>query len=189
MLKRLVAARGWPVTRDELFELLWPGDDSDRLGARLSVQLSAVRRILHGAVIADRSSIRLDLDAVTVDLERWFGLEDDEAIVATYDGEFLPDDRYDDWSAPLRDEMRTRFVTAARALASADVTTPGDAIELLRRILLADAYDDVAHRSLVAALHTDGRTGEAAAAHQTYAKAMDELGVAAEPWEAVIGGC
>ncbi|NNE11544.1 MAG: alpha/beta fold hydrolase, partial [Ilumatobacter sp.] len=33
LLKRLVAARGWPVTRDELFELLWPGDDSDRLGA------------------------------------------------------------------------------------------------------------------------------------------------------------
>ena len=41
LLKRLVVARGWPVTRDELIEVLWPeGGDIDRLGARLSVQLS-----------------------------------------------------------------------------------------------------------------------------------------------------
>ena len=99
LLKRLVVARGWPVTRDELIEVLWPdGGDIDRLGARLSVQLSAVRRILRGGVIADRSSIRLDLDHVDVDIERWFAQTDDAAIVAGYDGEFLPDDRYEDWS-------------------------------------------------------------------------------------------
>ena len=58
LLKRLVVARGWPVTRDELTELLWPGEVSDRLSARLSVQLSAVRRVLHGGVVADRSTVR-----------------------------------------------------------------------------------------------------------------------------------
>ena len=111
LLKRLVVARGQPVTRDELIELLWPdGGDVDRLGARLSVQLCAVRRILRGGVIADRSSVRLDLDHVDVDIERWFALTDDAAIVAGFHGELLPDDRYEDWSAPLREEIRARFV-------------------------------------------------------------------------------
>ena len=135
LLKRLVVARGWPVTRDELIELLWPeGGGIDRLGARLSVQLSAVRRILRGGVIADRSSIRLDLDHVDVDIERWFAQSDDTAIVAGYDGEFLPDDRYEDWSTPLRDEIRARFGVAARRLA--EVEPP----ERCDRTLAASAY-------------------------------------------------
>ncbi len=132
LLKRLVVARGWPVTRDELIAVLWPEDDDiERLGARLSVQLSAVRRILGGGVIADRSSIRLDLDHVDVDIERWFAQTDDAAIVAGHAGEFLPDDRYEDWSAPLRDEIRARFGVAARGLAA--ISDTDDAIELWRR--------------------------------------------------------
>ena len=148
------------MTRDELIEVLWPdGGDIDRLGARLSVQLSAVRRILRGGVIADRSSIRLDLDHVDVDIERWFAQTDDAAIVAGYDGEFLPDDRYEDWSAPLRDEIRARFGVAARRLA--EVSDANDAIELWRRVLTQDPYDEGAHRSLVATLRAEGRLGEA----------------------------
>ena len=43
--KRLVAARGWPVTREQLIDLCWPGEtDMTRLSARLSVQLSTVRQ-------------------------------------------------------------------------------------------------------------------------------------------------
>ena len=55
LCKRLAAAGGEPVPRDVLFELLWPDDpDPSKLGARLSVQLSVVRRILGGGVVADR---------------------------------------------------------------------------------------------------------------------------------------
>ncbi len=190
LLKRLIAARGWPVTRDELVEMLWPGEASDRLGARLSVQLSAVRRILHGGVIADRSAIRLDLDAVDVDLERWFDLDDDDAVADGYPGELLPDDRYDDWSGPLRDEMRTRFVTAARRAADRADTDRADsdrAVELYRRVLAADPFDEHSHRRLVATLHADGRSGDARDAHGTYAAAMAELGLEAETWESIVG--
>jgi pimeloyl-ACP methyl ester carboxylesterase/DNA-binding SARP family transcriptional activator len=183
LLKRLIVARGWPVTRDELFEVLWPGEDSDRLGARLSVQLSAVRRILGGGVIADRSSIRLDLDAVDVDLERWFANDGDDAIVDGYPGEFLPDDRYDDWSGPLRDEMRARFVSAARRVAA--TAEPARSVGLLRRVLVEDPFDEPSHRALVRTLHTDGRLGEAATAHAVYVAAMDELGVPAADWDSI----
>lgn len=185
LLKRLVVARGWPVTRDELFEVLWPGEASDRLGARLSVQLSAVRRILRGGVIADRSSIRLDTSRVAIDLEEWFRLDDDRGIVDGYVGELLPSDRYDDWSGPLRDEMRDRFVGAARRLIEADAD---DADALMRRLVDIDPYDESAHRGLVRRLHAAGRHGEAATAHQRYSRSMAELGVVPEPWDDVVGG-
>jgi pimeloyl-ACP methyl ester carboxylesterase/DNA-binding SARP family transcriptional activator len=182
LLKRLVVARGWPVTRDELIELLWPeGGGSGRLGARLSVQLSAVRRILRGGVIADRSSIRLDLDHVDVDIEQWFAHTDDTAVVAGYSGEFLPDDRYEDWSTPLRDEIRARFGVAARRLA--EVSHADDAIELWRRVLTQAPYDEDAHRSLVATLRSEARISEARIAYQTYVTAMDDLGVSSTSWD------
>ena len=182
LLKRLVVARGWPVIRDELIEVLWPeGGDINRLGARLSVQLSAVRRILRGGVIADRSSIRLDLDHVDVDVERWFEQIDDIAIVDGYDGEFLPDDRYEDWSAPLRDEIRARFSASVRRLA--EVSQANDAIDLWRRALTQDPYDEGTHRSLVATLRTEGRLSEARTAYQTYVAAMDDLGVNTTSWD------
>lgn len=185
LLKRLVVARGWPVTRDELCEVLWPdGGDPTRLGARLSVQLSAVRRVLRGGLVADRSSVRLDLDHVTVDLEEWFSVSSDDRIVAGHTGELLPDDRYEDWSSPLRDEVRARFVAAAKRLAA---THSGEAAAALaRRILVEDPYDDAAHRRLVVSLRDQGRLGEARHSYQNYVAAMDDLGVPTVPWDDIV---
>ena len=183
LLKRLVVARGWPVTRDELIEVLWPeGDDIDRLGARLSVQLCAVRRILRGGVIADRSSIRLDLDHVDVDIERWFAQTDDTAIVAGYDGEFLPDDRYEDWSAPLRDEIRARFGVAARRLAEISDADRCD------RTVAARPHPGSVRRGRPSLARRDpsrarAASSEARIAYQTYVAAMDDLGVSSTSWD------
>jgi len=188
LLKRLVAAQGWPVTRDELIDLLWPGELSNRLNARLSVQLSAVRRVLHGAVVADRSTVRLDLDAVDVDLERWSALVDDAAVVDGYPGDFLPDDVYEDWSAGVRNEARSRFVTSARRVVDeAQTSGDHDRVEsLLRRILVADAYDEPAHRALIVTLHATGRLGEARAAHDAYTAVMGDLAVSAADYDDII---
>lgn len=185
LLKRLVAADGWPVTRDELIELLWPDELSDRLNARLSVQLSAVRRVLRGAVVADRSAVRLDLDAVDVDVTAWKRLDDDAAIVDGYAGDFLPDDRFDDWTAPVREALRSRFVDAAhreldRAQAADDVARVDS---VARRLLDGDRYDEHAHRALVTALHGAGRHGEARAAYDAYTTAMADLGVDPTPFD------
>lgn len=181
LLKRLVAARGDAVTRDELIDLLWPeSDDIDRLGPRLSVQLSTVRRILRGGIVAGRESVRLDLDRVEVDIERWFEVGDDSSIVADNTGEFLPDERYDDWSAPLRDEIRARFLAAVHRLA--ERSDARDAIELWHRALGRDPYDERSHRALVVALRSEGRLGDARCAYQAYVTAMEQLGVPAAAW-------
>jgi DNA-binding SARP family transcriptional activator len=181
LLKRLVAARGQAVTRDELIDVLWPEDDDiERLGPRLSVQLSAVRRILRGGIVADPASVRLDLDHVEVDIEPWFELADDASIVAGHGGEFLPDDRYEDWSAALRGEIQARFGAAVRRLA--ERSEAPDAIQLWHRALGEDPYDERSHRSLVVALHAEGRLGEARSAYQSYVAAMEDLGVPASSW-------
>ncbi len=185
LCKRLVAARGWPVTRDELFELLWPDEfDRRKLGARLSVQLSAVRRVLGGGVIADRQTVSLNLDEVATDLEAFHNASDDRTIVAAYAGEFLPEDVYEDWSTATRDEVRSRFVATARRLAEEEVQEGrlDRAIELGRRLLDVDRYDESAHELVVSALLASGESGEAKRAHLAWATAMQELGVDIVPF-------
>ena len=77
LLKILVARRGRATTRDTFFELLWPDDDPEPLGNRLSVALATVRSVLDPDkqfpaeffVPADKGSIALDLDHIELDVE------------------------------------------------------------------------------------------------------------------------
>lgn len=189
LCKRLVAARGWPVPREELFELLWPGEnDCRRLGARLSVHLSTVRRILGGGVSADRQTVALDLNEVSTDLEKLFGAESDDAVVELYVGEFLPEERAEDWSSGARDEARARFAVAARRLlaAAGNGDDHGRAVDLARRLIDADRFDDNAHRHLIVSLSRIGEQGLARHAHVSWQAAMAELGVDTDPFETVL---
>ncbi len=180
LCKRLVAARGWPVTRDELCDLLWPDEtDRARLGARLSVQLSGVRRVLRGGVIADRESVRLDLDEVDTDLEALFHTHDDAAIVAAYPGAFLPEDAFESWTDGPRAEAEARFVPSARREATRllEHGEPEAVVTLALRLREIDRYDEDAHRVLISALERAGAAGEAERARAVYRSAMDELAV------------
>jgi pimeloyl-ACP methyl ester carboxylesterase len=166
LCKRLVAARGWPVRREELFDLLWPDeDDYAKLGPRLSVQLSAVRRVLGGGVIADRQTVALNLDEVTTDLELL--LSSDDPDVALFDGDFLVGDIDEPWTVAIRDEARARFTN----LAHERLAIPIRSNEALARKLVAlDPWDERAHL-----------------AHDAYAAAMTDLGVEASGLEEIIG--
>jgi pimeloyl-ACP methyl ester carboxylesterase/DNA-binding SARP family transcriptional activator len=180
LCKRLVAARGWPVTRDELFDLLWPDEtDRARLGARLSVQLSAVRRVLRGGVVADRESVRLDLGTVTTDLEVLLAADDDREVVAAWTGPFLPEDRYETWADGVRADAQARFVRSARRLAEQSLADDDTerARDLALRVLEVDPYDEVAHRLRVTSLLRSGARGRAQHAHDEWTRAMDELGL------------
>ena len=184
IVKRLAVARGWPVTRDELFELLWPGEtDRGKVGARLSVQLSTVRRVLRGGVIADREAVRLDLEEVELDLALLDAAEDDGAVVAAWTGEFLPADTGLPWTAATRAEVATRAAAAGIRAAEQHLAMerPGSAAEIARRLVDANPLDLRAHELLVAALLDTDQHDEAAVAHAAWAAAGDELGVRVAP--------
>jgi DNA-binding SARP family transcriptional activator len=209
LLKILVARRGQPVHREELMELLWPGEHPDRTSARLSVALSTLRGVLdpdrrmdpEQLVSADRTTVRLDLEHVEVDVVRFLadahaGLRrfaadrGEEAVTlltaaeAAYAGDFLPEDPFDDWAVAVREEARNAYVATARALATwAGQRGDHDAASrYLLRILERDAFDERAHLGLVAALAVSGRHGEARRAYRAYEARMGELDVEALPF-------
>jgi pimeloyl-ACP methyl ester carboxylesterase/DNA-binding SARP family transcriptional activator len=180
LCKRLAVALGRPITRDELAETLWPDGDVGRLSSRLSVQLSAVRRILGGGVIADRNTVRLDLDNVDVDLAEIYdalAAGDDQRAVDTCPGELLPDDLYDDWTIAPRMRLRESITGARRRLATTAAHDPASSINHLTHLLDLDPYDEWAHEQLANTLTTCGRHGEARQAELRYRNAMDELGI------------
>ena len=184
LCKRLVIARGWPVTRDSLFEQFWPDEtDRGRVGSRLSVLLSNVRRVLGGGVIATRETVRLDLTAVSTDLEDLLTTDNAETVLSIYQTGFLPEDRYEDWASETTGRARSVFIKAAKggvAEAQESGNLPG-AVELLYRLRSEDPYDEDTHRKLVRLLKAAGEVTGARAAHSAWEEAMEDLGVGPPP--------
>jgi DNA-binding SARP family transcriptional activator len=202
LLKILVARRGSPVARAELSELLWPDDDADRTGHRLSVLLSIIRTVLDPAkrwptdhyVRADIVGISLDVRQVAVDVEelirdaahaeqlrRAGDLDGARQILsdvdAMYRGDAFADEPYEDWAHRLREEARAVWLRALRTLAGL-ARAAGEvdlAVTSLVRLLAADPYDEPAHRALVRVLATAGRHGEAHRAFTRWAEAMKSI--------------
>ena len=198
LLKLLVARRGRTAPRDFLIEALWPDEDPKKTSNRLSVALNVARGVLDPLgrwdadrfVAADRDGVRLELANVAVDVEAFLqhaesGLRELsaagsdaaqpqlEAAEAAYRGEFLEEDRYEEWATPLRDEVRSTYLEVARALALAGP----DTTRYHLRILALDPYDEDTHLDLVARLAATGRHGEARRAYRRYVQRLGEIGV------------
>jgi ATP/maltotriose-dependent transcriptional regulator MalT len=209
LLKILIARRGRPTPRDVLMDALWPDEPADQLGKRLSVLLATTRTVLDPDrrfpsdhfLAADDAAIRLALENIPVDVEHFLaeaeaGLsflregraEEARPVLAlaeeSYTGEFLEEDLYEDWAAPLREETRARYVAVVRALAKASFEAGelDQAIRYRLRTLQRDPYDEEAHLGLIAILRQAGRPGEALRAYRTYVSKMDELEVEPAPF-------
>ena len=214
LLKVLLARRGRPVAREVLMDVLWPDEAPARLGNRLSAALSVVRGVLdpdHSLpaehyVTADASALRLDLANLDVDVETFLADADtgrrlleagriDEAIEllshaeASYTGDFLEEDPYEDWAVPLREEARAGYIRLVSTLAQ-DANQRGDpnsAIRWFLRLLERDPYDEGAHLRLVSALEKAGRHGEARRRFRLYVDRMEEIAVEAAPFPSPVG--
>jgi DNA-binding SARP family transcriptional activator len=188
-------------------ETLWPEDDPARLGNRLSVALSTVRAVLDPErrfgpdqfVAADRHAVWIaDL---LVDVEDFLataaaGLDTsargdhDQAFAlltsaeTAYAGDFLEEDRYEDWAVALREEARAAYLAVTRTLAgiAAEAGDHDLAVRYQLRLLERDPYDEEAHISLVVALAKAGRHGEARRRYRLYSERMAEIGVESAPF-------
>lgn len=183
LCKRLAVASASGVTRDELYDQLWPDETGlGRSSARLSVVLSKLRRVLGIGVIADRSAIRLDTTLIRLDLDvlrRHVDAGRDADGVAAHTGDLLPEDAYEDWAIAAREKLTRTMVGAHRRLA-ARAAAEGSHSAVAQHadaILELDSFDEQAHELLVGALFAAGRLADAVRADKRYRSKMAELGV------------
>jgi DNA-binding SARP family transcriptional activator len=169
LLKILVAKRGRPVAREQLMEYLWPGEDPRKLGNRLSVALTALRTAIGADAIVTRDGT-VALSGVRVDVEEFLARPHRHRFA----GELLPEDRYEDWAADLREAYTTALRTKA-----GETRRDDEAIRIYVHLLEHDPYDRPAHAALVARLDRAGRHGEAISRRRDYIRAMAEIGVQA----------
>lgn len=120
LLKMLVAARGVATSREVFMDVLWPDERPSVLGNRFSVAVNVIRRALdpdrmlptQHHVVTEGDSIRLDLESLDIDLERFFSLaqSDDEvsrrAALELYRGDLFSDEPYTDWAVGVRELAR-----------------------------------------------------------------------------------
>jgi ATP/maltotriose-dependent transcriptional regulator MalT/DNA-binding SARP family transcriptional activator len=211
LLKILVALRGRPVPREEMMELLWPGEQPEKLANRFAVALSTLRSALDPGkrsskapfVVSDRDAVRLDTGRVSVDVEGFLadaadGLArsrrgDAKAVEvldraeSVYTGDFLEENAYDDWAVALREAARASYLQVCRALAEAAVArNDGEvATKYLRRLIERDPYDEPAHLELVRVLLESGHHGEAHRSYRAYSGRMREIGMEPSPFLAM----
>lgn len=197
LLKILVAKRGSPVHREVLMDLLWPGEDPATVANRLSVALWTVRRAFdpdrrsasNDFVAADRQTIRLRVDAVDVDAERFLhaaqaalsmrGVVDEAfdrlvAAAALHPGPALPDEPYAEWASGLQREVHIAHTSVLAAIAELAVERGDDlaAADAFRGLVESDPCDRVTHEGLVAALERIGASAMAEVERRRFDDAM-----------------
>ena len=211
LLKILLARRGRSTTREFLMDALWPKEDPDKLANRLSVALATVRSVLDPAkrhppdyfLAGGKDAVRLNLAHLPVDVEAFISLAEQglaldrqgrtlqaEGLLrqaeASYGGDFLEEDPYEDWAVDLREEAHSTYVSVAKTLARL-AETVGDhdsAARYYLRILEKDSWDERAHLGLVKVLERAGRHGEARRRYRTYVQRMEEIDVPATAFPA-----
>jgi non-specific serine/threonine protein kinase len=85
------------------------------------------------------------------------------AALDLYNGDLLADENAGDWHLEQRDRLRRVFTDGLSALGEHLVATGSysDAVDVYRRLVRADPWDEPAHRQLMSALARAGQRGEA----------------------------
>jgi DNA-binding SARP family transcriptional activator len=178
LVKLLAVTPGHAATRELLAETLWPDAPAGLAQTSLRKALHFARHALpDGAIAADATQVRLasgrvDLDRLLASLEMLRRPGDtghrpadamrEDAIRTALDlGQrpLLPDDVYEDWVAPLRDQLSSRWQVVAldAARASARDGRTAEALRVVDAILAADPADEAAHRLAIECYVAEGR--------------------------------
>jgi predicted ATPase/DNA-binding SARP family transcriptional activator len=185
VVKLLALAPDQRMHRDRLLELVWPDRGVSAAANNLYQALHVARRELAGSGPAGDLLVLRDglvlLDAggaVDTDVllfrrlaaRAWEArtLENLTAAVDAYAGELLPEDRFEDWAAGPRDELRQLYcdLLVAQAAARIRAGRAGEAAESLRRAVEADPRHEPATRAYMRLLAEQGRRSDALALYE-----------------------
>jgi DNA-binding SARP family transcriptional activator len=196
----LITHRYSPLDRDQYCEHLWPGAEPEVAGRNFKVALNTLYNVLEPKRLAGSESayilregtiygIRPGADIwIDTDFFRKTVLEAEEFLVNDielaggklekamefYQGEYLPDARYETWAATEREQLAVLFLQTADNYC--DVCLQRDCFEevigLCQRILSMDNCWERAYRHLMVTYHRLGDHGQIA---RTYQRCIETL--------------
>ncbi|GAA1655718.1 AfsR/SARP family transcriptional regulator [Actinoplanes couchii] len=182
VLAYLLAHRRAPVPRDVLTDVFWPGADPAAARNSLHVALSSARSVLRAVApqagierrfdtyrIADTVPVWTDAEqfardrAAAIRAERHgdhdAALAHREAACQLYLGDFLADEPYLDWAAPVRESLRLEMIETQGRLVEAYLGRGlyAAAAFLARQILAIDPCNEAVNRRLMACYAATGQ--------------------------------
>ncbi len=186
------------VTPEEIITALWGEDaDVDACIPTLQNSVSFIRTALEphlkprqpssylvfrdGAYLLDfKDAAEIDLFTFLTTLDERRNATSTEqqismltAATQLYTGDLLPDDRYDDWTAPMRDECKERCIEALLELSQLhfDAGNTTDGTAAVRRVLQLDDTYEEAYEVLISELLRTGRSSDAERVFESAKKA------------------
>ncbi|HEX8959666.1 MAG TPA: BTAD domain-containing putative transcriptional regulator [Solirubrobacterales bacterium] len=182
LVKLLALAPERRMHADQAAELMWPDREPAAARNNLHQAIFAARRALdstgrdgrrylelHEDVMAlcPNDPVRIDVVAFEEAAARAREERDPEAYrvaLDSYDGELLPEDRYEEWAASRRAALHE--LRLALGIELAELEAPADreaAIGRLRKVLVDEPLHEPAHRALIRLYASGGRRQEALA--------------------------
>lgn len=185
ILKYLVAQHEHSAPKEVLMELLWPGASPHAAHNNLNVAIHGLRKAL-SQVHPSFSHVvyRDDCYSLNPRLELWIDAEaflqcfhaaaaleaQGESSGAIrkyreaeklYDGEFLEEERYEDWVNPVRQNLEQIYLTVLGRLRDLYLARQEyeACVDAYRKILEIDRCDEEAHRGLMQCFRLRGQTG------------------------------
>jgi DNA-binding SARP family transcriptional activator len=203
----LLTNRDAPLDRDQIVEYLWPGLDPSTAQRNFKVTLNTLYQVLEPERRPSSESAYILREATVYNLRQgadlWLDAEQfvqaiqrgeallesqpEQAVVLLqpaldlYQGEYLPDARYEAWSAVEREHLAVLFLRTADRLSEFYISTGRieDGINLCQRILSFDNCWERAYRHLMLAYDRLGDHGQVARTYQHCLQALHgELDVA-----------
>jgi len=185
LIKLLALAPERRLHADRATELLWAGREEASARNNLHQAIFAARRALDSAGLEGRSRLELREDVIALcpdDPVRIDVLAFEEAAATArmhrdraayrdaldcYEGELLPEDRYEEWTAARRDAVHELRLVLGIELAELEAPDdPAAAIDRLRSVLVDAPLHEPAHRALMRLYVRGGRRQEALAQFQ-----------------------
>jgi len=203
LLKILLTAPGDVFTVDQLIDALLPNANVERAAVNIRSRISELRRVLEpdlsrgqdsqyivssgeGYAFNADASYWLDMEAFKEEVARadkafeqrdWVSaIEGFEEAVALYRGEFLPEDRYAEWSQSPRAQLQETYIEASGRLATCylELGRHRQAIRCCQRILTLAPHREGVIRQLMRCYAEVGERSKAIEAYDVGVRALRE---------------
>jgi predicted ATPase/DNA-binding SARP family transcriptional activator/DNA-binding CsgD family transcriptional regulator len=198
LVKLLALAPGHRLHREQAMDLLWPNAGRKAASNNLRQALHTTRKVLDPAegsyylasknealVLCPEGELWVDVDAFEQAAARARGAKETatyRAALDLYEGDLLPEDRYEEWTEGRREELRQMYVALLVELAGLHEERGelGLAIEALRKATAKESTSEEAQVALMRLHAISGRPERALAQYERLRDALSR-GLGTQP--------